>query len=392
MVKKKGGREINPADAFRKTQRAKEIARNKKERKFQRDAFALKAQPDQIRDELADVLDKEQDGQVLSQTLRLKKRALQSAYDAALKKKKEDDVRKITYDTPMADPALGTGIRRPEDSVYYHQTLNPLGAPPAGKPQRYRTSVLALEAPQSSHSAAALPVPKPPPLPQGPAPQLALPAPPNSTAAGCSSRTHAEGSDAFQISGPPATPLPPPDGPPPAVAGPSSAELGPLLPPAGPPTGFVPGHLPPPSGPPPSIMMHRLPPPIMPLPGYAVLMPPPPGPPPGIAAASRIKKDTQSTFTGQSTVVKMPCASEDKTVTAMVPASVRVKREMAANTAVQRPRSHKGASALSGFGLMPTNVINHAAPSIPKPAVPSETDTKYQDFLAEMNALGAMAS
>ncbi len=88
MVKKKGGREINPADAFRKTQRAKEIARNKKERKFQRDAFALKAQPDQIRDELADVLDKEQDGQVLSQTLRLKKRALQSAYDAALKKKK----------------------------------------------------------------------------------------------------------------------------------------------------------------------------------------------------------------------------------------------------------------------------------------------------------------
>lgn len=88
MVKKKGGRDINPADAFRKTQRAKEIARNKKERKFQRDAFALKAQPEQIRDELAEVLDKEEDGKVLNQTLRLKKRALQSAYDAALKKRK----------------------------------------------------------------------------------------------------------------------------------------------------------------------------------------------------------------------------------------------------------------------------------------------------------------
>ncbi|DBB17731.1 hypothetical protein WJX82_007314 [Trebouxia sp. C0006] len=391
MVKKKGGREINPADAFRKTQRAKEIARNKKERKFQRDAFALKAQPDQIRDELADVLDKEQDGQVLSQTLRLKKRALQSAYDAALKKKKEDDVRRITCDVPVADPARGTGIRRPEDSVYYHPTLNPLGAPPAGKPQRYRTSVLALDAPQSLHSAAALPVPKPPPLPQGPAPQLALPAPPSNTAAGSSSRTHTEGSDAVQISGTPTIPLPPPDGPPPgaARAGPSSAELGPLPPPAGPPPGVVSGHLPPPS---PSMLMHRLPPPMMPPPGYAVLMPPPPGPPPGIAAASRIKKDTQSTFTGQSTVVKMPQASEDKTVTAMVPASVRVKREMAANAAVQRPRSHTGASALSGFGLMPTNIITHAARSIPKPAVPSETDNKYQDFLAEMNALGAMAS
>ncbi len=94
---------------------------------------------------------------------------------------------------PVADPARGTGIRRPEDSVYYHPTLNPLGAPPAGKPQRYRTSVLALDAPQSLHSAAALPVPKPPPLPQGPAPQLALPAPPSNTAAGSSSRTHTEG-------------------------------------------------------------------------------------------------------------------------------------------------------------------------------------------------------
>ena len=174
----------------------------------------------------------------------------------------------------MADPARGTGIRRPEDSVYYHPTLNPLGAPPAGKPQRYRTSVLALDAPQSLHSAAALPVPKPPPLPQGPAPQLALPAPPSNTAARPSSKSHAEGklaqlilaaeglcqlcttcilclhvllyfllivmqllghrqqhlhnccitsfragSDAVQISGPPAIPLPPPDGPPPGAAG-----------------------------------------------------------------------------------------------------------------------------------------------------------------------------
>lgn len=79
----------------------------------------------------------------------------------------------------MADPSLGTGIRRAEDSVYYHPTINPLGLPPAGKPQRYKTSVLALEEPPSSASlAVALPVPKPPPLPQGPAPQLALPPPP----------------------------------------------------------------------------------------------------------------------------------------------------------------------------------------------------------------------
>ena len=115
------------------------------------------------------------------------------------------------------------------------------------------------------------------------------------------------------------------------------------------------------------------------------------GPPPGMGAASRGKKDTQSTFTGQSTVVKMPKATEDKTVTAMVPAAVRVRREQAANAARQRPRN-SAASATTGFGLMPTSFASTSASAAPKPAVPSESDSKYQDFLAEMNALGAMAS
>ena len=108
----------------------------------------------------------------------------------------EDDIRKHTTDQyPLADPALGTGVRRPEDSVYYHPTINPQGVPPAGKPQRYKTSVLALPAPSTaSTSAAALPVPKPPPLTRGPAPQL-LPPPPGSGSAGAgpSSDAHAEG-------------------------------------------------------------------------------------------------------------------------------------------------------------------------------------------------------
>ena len=80
---------MNPADAFRKTQRAKEIARNKKERKFQRDAHSMKDNPEAIKEELKSVLDAEegQDGRV-NQTIRLKKRALQGAYDTALKKRK----------------------------------------------------------------------------------------------------------------------------------------------------------------------------------------------------------------------------------------------------------------------------------------------------------------
>ena len=87
MVKKSGGREINPADAHRKAQRQKEILRNKKERKFQRDAHALQKNPDAIKDQLKEVLDLEENGRV-NLTLRLKKRALQGAYDTAVKKRK----------------------------------------------------------------------------------------------------------------------------------------------------------------------------------------------------------------------------------------------------------------------------------------------------------------
>ena len=35
---------------------------------------------------------------------------------------------------------VGLGERKPQDSVYYHQTLNPSGRPPAGKPQKYRAT------------------------------------------------------------------------------------------------------------------------------------------------------------------------------------------------------------------------------------------------------------
>ena len=71
----------------RKAQRAKEIARNKKERKFQRDAQSLQANPDAIKDELKEVLALEEEGKG-NQTVRLKKKALQGAYDHAVKKRK----------------------------------------------------------------------------------------------------------------------------------------------------------------------------------------------------------------------------------------------------------------------------------------------------------------
>lgn len=51
--------------------------------------------------------------------------------------------------TPVFANSYGHGVldRRPEDSVYWHPTLNPEGLPPAGKPQRYKTGA-ALALPQ----------------------------------------------------------------------------------------------------------------------------------------------------------------------------------------------------------------------------------------------------
>ena len=71
--------------------------------------------------------------------------------------------------------AHGHGVlsRAPEDSVYFHPTLNPSGVPPPGKPQRYKTSV------RPDLPASELPLPLPPPLPAGPAPGSA-PLPPPS--------------------------------------------------------------------------------------------------------------------------------------------------------------------------------------------------------------------
>ncbi len=78
---------MNPTDAHRKEQRKKEIARNKTERKYHRDAYGKMEKPEELKKELAEVLDQEEQG-VKSLSLRLKKKVLQDAYDLSLKRKK----------------------------------------------------------------------------------------------------------------------------------------------------------------------------------------------------------------------------------------------------------------------------------------------------------------
>lgn len=78
---------MNPADAHRKEQRKKEIVRNRNERKWLRDANSRLDKPTEIRDELKELIELEQTG-TLNKMQRLRKKILQEAYDAALKKKK----------------------------------------------------------------------------------------------------------------------------------------------------------------------------------------------------------------------------------------------------------------------------------------------------------------
>lgn len=97
------------------------------------------------------------------------------------------------------------------------------------------------------------------------------------------------------------------------------------------------------------------------------------------------------------------CTQDDRTVTSMVPASVRVRREepstklrLGPGAAVARSRPVVG----PGFGLAPAApagaaaatpaaaVARPAAPGAPAPG--TAIDRKYQAFLAEMSELGAV--
>mmetsp|Transcript_4832 Transcript_4832/g.13894 ORF Transcript_4832/g.13894 Transcript_4832/m.13894 type:complete len:392 (-) Transcript_4832:689-1864(-) len=389
MVKKKGAREMNPADAERKKMRQKEILRNKRERQFLRDASKKRSDPAAIRAELQEVIDLQEDGNN-HLTIKLKKKALQGALDASVRKRREDAARAEMGAAGSATPMLnahghGAAVYRPEDSVYYHPQLNPEGKPPPGKPQRYR-SVPQLEA--APRAPGSMQPPKAPPLPKGPAPsQPPLPSGPPPTSASSAPPLF-----------PPGAILPPPDGPPPSR---------PLLPPPdGPPPGFS-GQLPPPAFPPPGM----LPPPAFPPPG---MLPPPAFPPPammvppgrGVVAAAAADytaaaRDPSAvkapTISGLSTVAPRVRAERDRNLTSMVPASVRIQREVAKRTVGAGdllPARNAAPTMAPGYGLAPAAAQPRNAP-VPAAKAPAEKqppaeDSKFSAFMADMAALGAI--
>ncbi|XP_044486684.1 protein EARLY FLOWERING 5 [Mangifera indica] len=287
MKTTKGGKVMNPTDAYRKELRKKELKRNKKERKKVREVGILKKDPEAIREQIEKLEMMKADG-ALDKARKHKKRQLEDTLNLVLKKRKElHEKMKEKGETPVMFSHLGPPRRRtsaeeeervkhpkPEDSAYYHPTLNPTGAPPPGKPQMYLSSIgpripLSSDVASSSKTesddatlAVPLPPPPPPPLPD----------------------TAKLGSDDGSVV-PESLPLPPPPPPPmpPTVAG----NLGMSLPP--------PPLPPPPPGPPPKEQIAGRPP----------LPPPPPlqqlsqPPPPGISANERERIDDPSKVSSQ---------------------------------------------------------------------------------------------
>ncbi|ESR52918.1 proline-rich family protein [Citrus sinensis] len=266
MKTTKGGKVMNPTDAYRKELRKKELKRNKKERKKVREVGILKKDPEQIREQIEKLEMMKADG-ALDKARKHKKRQLEDTLNLVLKKRKElQEKMKEKGETPVMFSHLGPPRRRtaeeeerakhpkPEDSAYYHPTLNPTGAPPPGKPPMYLSSIgprIPLSSDEASSSKTesddvALPVPPPPP----PLPD--------------SGRLGSGDGSVIPAS----LPLPPPP-PPPKPPTSAGANLGMSLPP--------PPLPPPPPGPPPKDLVAGQPPlpPSQPL--QQSVQPPPPG-------------------------------------------------------------------------------------------------------------------
>ena len=271
---------------------------------------------------------------------------------------------------------FGHGVpqRRPEDSVYYDPVRNPTGAPPPGKPQRYKDDVDLMDPAKADQVEAE----------RAAARQAALAA----------AAANGDGDAA----GAPSDILPPPSGPPPGFVGPPAGPPPGVLPP---PSAPPPGMLPPPSHPPPGAPHAAGPlgPPPGPPPGVAPPgpppgpppLPPPSGPPPGHApdgaaagdsdaggAAAAVVRRNEAVLAGDATAVRTIPAHQDKRLTAMVPANVRARRQPVKQTT--RLQTIPNVNRNAGFGLAPQVGTARAADG---------GDAAFASFMDEISQLGS---
>ena len=135
---------VNPVDKLRKQQQKKLLLKQKKERQ-ERNRNKFK---NQSRGDVQSELDRLQ--RKPKSMVNAKDEQKMKSLERLLEEKKDDDDKNaaanigptikgpkdigvgVTYDDYVGDAA-----RDVRDSVYYHPTLNPLGKPPPGKPQKY---------------------------------------------------------------------------------------------------------------------------------------------------------------------------------------------------------------------------------------------------------------
>ncbi|RDX51997.1 hypothetical protein OH76DRAFT_1434813 [Lentinus brumalis] len=318
------GKSANPADAFRKAQRKKELKKNKADRAKARDFALVKKDTRDLEDDIS----KLEAASELSASDKARLTELKSELEKITKKKEEyvqehPEHRKLVFrsrrPTESRDEKTDESTapkkrnlfkknglpRHPERSIYYDPVMNPYGVPPPGMPYVER-ALLPHEVDSEAEEASVdddivMPEGPPPegdsedsdddiPMPEGPPPPkpgaqqstqflvnwllplTSIEAPPPLPQFSPSHAPPLPGA-AF------APPLPPPGIPPLSVGTP----FPPLPPPGIPMMSSSSGALPPPPPPPPGFPAMSSPP--LPPPGFSTMASPPP-PPPGFPVMS----------------------------------------------------------------------------------------------------------
>lgn len=172
MGKDKKG--LNPADAFRKAERKKELQKGKKVIAEKKAFQELLSNPKKIEEELR-ALQKQSDENRLDKGLKEKVKEMQSMLNVA-RMRAEAEGKKDTMSSSSVSSAAASsaamprpqsvipGVWRPELSHYYHPSLNPSGMPPPGVP----IHMMSLPMPMYPRPMYGAPPPPPPPMQQKP--------------------------------------------------------------------------------------------------------------------------------------------------------------------------------------------------------------------------------
>ncbi|WVW83969.1 hypothetical protein I302_105992 [Kwoniella bestiolae CBS 10118] len=143
----------NPADAFRKAQRAKELKKNKEERKKVREAQTVKRDTRELEADIrylktqTDATSKTRLAELESELayVHKTKEAYVTEHPEArdrvfgIKKPRENDGRTTREEAQKHLYDENGRLRDPKKSVYYDAVYNPFGVPPPGMPYRERT-------------------------------------------------------------------------------------------------------------------------------------------------------------------------------------------------------------------------------------------------------------